>query len=938
MLNFEKLSNLLLLLEDQNIHVACISETWFDSTTGKFSALIKERGFDIVHSPRKEKRGGGTAIIFKKNLKVKPREASSSRYQSFEFSSINLSCNSSKILLICLYRKQEVSCKTFCNELEEFMERIFDNNEELLVVGDFNVWAEVENDRDVKRLSSVMSAYGLTQIIEEPTHRSGHTLDHVYINEHSMTLEHLVHNETFGISTDHFPCTLRIPSSCQEDLKETISRRSLKNIDMDLFKTKINRIVEDVIATGDDFEDSYNDFRVSAEELLNELAPMITKTVSRKTGPKWVDAEYKSERAKRRKLEKLWRKSKSEKDHKEYIAQRNICAQLSLSKQERYFSNVVESSCDKQKSLFRVVNEVLDKKADRVLPAHDDPKTLANEFNEYYINKIEKIRKSIPETHDANLDEKVPFKGKKLDCFRPVSSEEVLKVIKDFGVKTSCEDPIPAALISSAMNELLPLYVDLVNKSLAEGTMEGIAHSEIDPLLKKTGLDPDNKKNYRPVNNLVFLSKLTERIVSKQIDEHMETNDLFTNEFFGYKKHHSTETMMIGMTDEILTGFDEDKCTIMLFLDLSAAFDTIDIDRMVEILAVEIGLSGTALDWCKSFLSNRTQRVKIKGQYSEKLYIKYGTVQGSVLGPKFFNIYVRSQPRIFRQCGFNTTAFADDSNGRKTFSISFQYNVLVYDVKDCIEQITKWSYIQCLKINPDKTEMILFHPKSMEHQIIIGGTIVGDDCIRYSKEVKNVGVWLDQHMTMNKHVNSLVSHCYHLLKNIGRIRSILSSKHAEILVHAVISSRLDNCNSLLMNASKSNLHKLQKVQNAAARLVVRGRRRTPISDTLRKLHWLRVESRIVYKILLLVFKSLHGQCSKNLGVKFKSFNGRPLLETKAVNTKYGKRTFSYTGPKLWNALPLDIREENNIEKFKQKVKTLLFEGTVKFLEHAFIAT
>ena len=117
--------------------------------------------------------------------------------------------------------------------------------------------------------------------------------------------------------------------------------------------------------------------------------------------------------------------------------------------------------------------------------------------------------------------------------------------------------------------------------------MEGIAHSEIDPLLKKAGLDPDIKKNYRPVNNLVFLSKLTERIVSKRIDEHMETNNLFTSEFFGYKKHHSTETMMIGMTDEILNGFDEDKCTVMLLLDLSAAFDTIDIDRMVEILAVE---------------------------------------------------------------------------------------------------------------------------------------------------------------------------------------------------------------------------------------------------------------------------------------------------------------------------------------------------------------
>ena len=512
------------------------------------------------------------------------------------------------------------------------------------------------------------------------------------------------------------------------------------------------------------------------------------------------------------------------------------------------------------------------------------------------------------------------------------------EVILKFGVKTSCEDPLPAALIKSAMNELLPLYVELVNKSLAEGTMEGIKHSEIDPLLKKDGLDRDIKKNYRPVNNLVFLSKLTERIVSKRIDEHMERNGLFTDEFFGYKKHHSTETMMLGMVVEILSGFDEDKCTIMLFLDLSAALDTININKIAEILSVEIGLSGKALQWCKSFLSNRTQRVKIKGHYSDKLFLKYGTVQGSVLGPKFFNIYVRSQPRIFKKCCFNSTAFADDSNGRKTFALSFQYNVLVNDVKNCIEQVTRWSYIQFLKINPDKTEMILFHPESLKHQVIIGGTIVGEECIRYSREVKNVGVWLDQHMNLNKHINSTVSHCYHLLKNIGRIRNILSKEHTEMLVHAVITSRLDNCNSLLINTSKANLYKLQKVQNAAARLVVRGKKRTPITETLKDLHWLKVESRIVFKILLLVYKVIHGQCSKNLKVRFKNTSGRPILETKGFKTKYGRRTFSYAGPKLWNALPPNVRAEDNIETFKKLVKTNLFEGTEKCIEHALIKT
>ena len=116
--------------------------------------------------------------------------------------------------------------------------------------------------------------------------------------------------------------------------------------------------------------------------------------------------------------------------------------------------------------------------------------------------------------------------------------------------------------------------------------------------------------------------------------------------------------------------------------------------------------------------------------------------------------------------------------------------------------------------------MILFHPKSMQHQIIIGGTVVGNECIRYLEEVKNLGsTWLDQHMIMNKHVNNLVLHCYHILKSIGRIRSIFSCKHAEMLVHAVISSRLENFNSLLINGGKSNLHKLKKVQKSAASLL-----------------------------------------------------------------------------------------------------------------------
>ena len=130
-------------------------------------------------------------------------------------------------------------------------------------------------------------------------------------------------------------------------------------------------------------------------------------------------------------------------------------------------------------------------------------------------------------------------------------------------------------------------------------------------------------------------------------------------------------------------------------------------------------------------------------------------------------------------------------------------------------------------------------------------------------------MWVDKNLDMTFHINKVVSHCYKILKDIGRIRSVLSQKHTEMLVHSLISHRMDYCNSLFYNMDKSNLEKLQKVQNTAARLIVRKKKRESISSTIKDLHWLRVESRIIFKILLLVYKSINGTSSKNIELEFK---------------------------------------------------------------------
>ena len=215
---------------------------------------------------------------------------------------------------------------------------------------------------------------------------------------------------------------------------------------------------------------------------------------------------------------------------------------------------------------------------------------------------------------------------------------------------------------------------------------------------------------------------------------------------------------MLGVTDEVLQGFDKNQATVIIFLDLSAAFDTINIEKVLEIMRDEIGLGGTVLKWFRSFLEGRTQKVKIDNAYSDSLEIPCGAPQGSVLGPKIFGINVRSQPMVFKHCMFSTSSFADDSNGRKQFALTFQFSVMNNDVIDCLHKIIDWSNAHYMKINPEKTEILLLCPASLNREVIIKGVIFEGQCIRFASEVKNVGVWLDRNLTMDKLVNQVVSH------------------------------------------------------------------------------------------------------------------------------------------------------------------------------------
>ena len=237
------------------------------------------------------------------------------------------------------------------------------------------------------------------------------------------------------------------------------------------------------------------------------------------------------------------------------------------------------------------------------------------------------------------------------------------------------------------------------------------------------------------------------------------------------------------------------------------------------------------MEWFSSYLKGRKQTVMINGTISDSLFILFGVPQGSVLGPILFNIYIRSLSRLIHNLGFITGGYADDNNIMKSFPLSLQFNIISSDIPQIITTITTWMNRFSLKINADKTEVIVFLPPSMRQQSIISGVVLADGtCIRFSKSVKNLGVYLDQRLSLHSHVSQVSSHCHHLLRNIGKIRNLLSQKQVEVLVHAIISSKLDYCNSIFYGINKEVLSVLQKVQNAAIRIIFKLKKRHSVSE------------------------------------------------------------------------------------------------------------
>jgi hypothetical protein len=592
--------------------------------------------------------------------------------------------------------------------------------------------------------------------------------------------------------------------------------------------------------------------------------------------------------------------------------------------------------------LFSVTDHMLGRKMQLTLPNILPPLQLPEKFLEFFTEKIDSIRKKfdIAPSPLQQIEPDPCFRGRHLEHFEPVDESLVKKMMLQIGAKVCDLDPFPGNLLMECQDTLLPYMTKIMNDSLCTGTFpDSMKHALVRPLIPS--LDRNDFKNYRPVSNLSFLSKVLEKLVLLQLNDHLLAHNLFQTNQSAYRSGHSTETALLKIINDLLISLDKRNVAFLTLLDLSAAFDTIDHSILLKRLETTFGIKGSALSWFKSYLTNRTQSVVVNGIKSDTSVLHFGVPQGSVLGPVLFVMYMSPLFDVIKKYSLSHHAFADD-NQLYTDSLITNVDSTLCNMEECVASVKTWMTLNKLQLNDSKTEALLLQSPYLTYSDgqLPTSLKIGESRVEFVDSVRNLGVTLDKHVDFSEHVRNVCQIAFQKIREISSIRNCLTVDATKILMCSMVLSRIDYCNSLLSGCDKGLIERLQRVQNAAAKVIFKKKKFDHVTPLLNDLHWLPVKSRIDYKIATICYSAKFENGPnylKDLIVTYENpstynLRSRTDLRTfESPNTNLatiGDRSFSAAAAKVWNSLPFHVRHSATKESFKRSLKTHLFQKEV----------
>ena len=913
------------IIDEHNLSCMFLTETWLNENGSASLIEASPPNYSFLESHRNGKRGGGTATIFKDALRG--TNISFGEFASFEYHAILLKCQP-QIIAVTIYRPPKY-CPNFYDEFAEFLSIIHMQYDKCLITGDFNLHIDDKTDKISMDFMDLLDSMDFVQHISGPTHYRGHTLDLVITKGLITTVQSV----RFLTLSDHFCIFFTVKVNKLEQKKDRfIRKRYLTPQVATNFRALMT--TEDAKNPKESASDSdlVTTFISKAKTALDSLAPIHLKKVKEKSKAPWFNSDLDELKKACRRAERRWRKTKLH-VHQDILKEQLAALNKAMKKaREDHFSSLVSTNANNPRVLFSTIDTLLN-------PALKTDESLLSpskceEFAVHFKDKITNIRALISQTTpNKRLVVTTPALKGEMSTFKLPDLELLRKTVSKLKTSTCPLDPIPTKFFKENFECMEGDVHALLKHSLLTGVFPPeLKTALVKPLLKKNNLDPLVLNNYRPISNLPFLSKILETTVLQQLNDFLSHNRILDKFQSGFRSHHSTETALVKIVNDLRMNTDSKALSILVLLDLSAAFDTIDHDILIERLEKWVGLSGPVLNWLRTYLTDREFYVMLGENKSENHSMPYGVPQGSILGPLLFSLYMLPLSALIRKHNIEYHSYADDTQLYMAISPGDQRSI--DSLVNCISDLNQWLSQNFLKLNQDKTEVLVIGEKKAREELSALLKTVSLNC---TNKGKNLGVILDSDLNFEPHFNSIRKSSYYHLRNVAKVLPHINQANKEVVVHAFVTSRLDYCNALFTGLPKKAINQLQTIQNCAARVLTRTKKRAHIKPVLKSLHWLPVSYRIDFKVLLLVYKSLHNRAPEYISDMLRRYtpcrtlrsSGTNLLEKQVGKRKHGKAAFSSYAPRVWNELPCELRMSESVESFKRGLKTHLFKKACK---------